>query len=144
MPLNPENLAKANTESAHQIALFCWASQNLKAFPELRWLHHIPNGGSRGDSDFSRAIVGGRLKAEGVKKGVADVFLPVRRGAWGGLYIEMKRPAERPKKQDSRGGLSDEQIEFAAFVRQQALGWCVCYTWCEARDVIMQYLQQNG
>ena len=52
----------------------------------LRWLHAIPNGGARD------ARVGAMLKAEGVKRGVSDLFLPFAARGRHGLYIEMKRP----------------------------------------------------
>lgn len=141
--ITPSQLAKSGSESAHQTALFAWAALNVKRWPELRWLHHIPNGGSRGDSSQSRAIRGGQLKAQGVRQGVADLSLPVRRGAWSGLYIEMKRPCEKPKRESSKGGVSDEQAEFGAFVMSQGFGWCVCYSWEEAAKIIEAYLTHS-
>ena len=138
--MNPEQLAKSGSEAAHQTALFAWAALQLQRWPELRWLHHIPNGGSRGDSAQSRAIRGGQLKAQGVRTGVADLCLPVRRGEFSGLYIEMKKPAEKPVKATSKGGVSDEQAEFGAFVKAQGFSWCVCYSWEEAAEVLQQYL----
>ena len=110
------------------------------AIPELKWLHHIPNGGGRGDSAKSAMIRGGQLKAEGVKAGVADLFLPVRRGQWPGLYIEMKKPAVKAKKEGILGGVSDEQKQFGDFVMAQGYGWMVCYSWREAAQAIEQYL----
>lgn len=112
--------------------------------PELRWLHHIPNGGSRGDDEKSRRIRGAQMKAQGVKQGVADVCLPVRRGGWSGLYIEMKKPAEKPKREGSKGGVSDDQAEFGAFVQSQGFGWIVCYSWEDAAAVIEQYMEQGA
>jgi hypothetical protein len=138
--LDPTKIASSGTEAAHQTALFTWASYQQTRIPELKWLHHIPNGGSRGDNAQTRAITGGQMKAQGVKRGVADVFLPVRRGQWPGLYIEMKKPAEKPKRNGGKGGCSDEQIEFGEFVREQGFGWMVCYSWEEARDAILAYL----
>ena len=137
--MTPESLARSDTEAAHQTALFCWAAMNLRLYPELKWMHHIPNGGSRGDSVKSRMIQGAQLKQQGVKAGVADIFFPVKRGEYSGLYIEMKKPAERPKR-TGRGGVSDEQQEFGDFVKSQGFGWCVCYDWQEASEVIKQYL----
>ena len=167
--MTPSQLAKSDTESAHQIALFAWASiamnygfdianrvssegavafksDNIEgsvrepAIPELKWMHHIPNGGSRGNDLRSQQIRGAKLKAEGVRSGVSDIFLPVKRGQCSGLYIEMKKPSLKPKRLTSKGGCSDEQIEFGAFAQQQGFGFVVCYTWIEARDVIIAYL----
>ena len=138
--MNPEQLAKNGSEAGHQTALFCWAALNLKRWPELRWLHHIPNGGARGDGR-SAMIRGGQLKAQGVKSGVSDVSLPVKRGMWSGLYIELKKPDQRPKRDGSAGGVSDDQREFGLFVQSQGFGFAVCYGWDDAAKVIEQYLE---
>lgn len=138
--MTPEQIAKPDTEAAHQSALFAWVALNLKDWPDLWGLHHIPNGGSRGDSAKSRMVQGAKLKAQGVKTGVADLCLPVARGSWHGLYIEMKEPGKRPKKATSKGGLSDDQIEFRDFVLNQGYGFAVCYTWIEAKEVLINYL----
>ena len=142
--MTPETLAKSGSEAAHQTALFAWAALQVKRWPELRWLHHIPNGGSRGDDAKSRAIRGSQMKAQGVRTGVADVCLPVRRGGWSGLYIEMKKPSEKPVKATSKGGVSDDQAEFGAFVQSQGFGWIVCYSWEDAAAVIEQYMEQGA
>jgi len=141
--ITPEQLAKSGSEAAHQTALFAWCALNAKRWPELRWLHHIPNGGSRGDSSQSRAIRGGQLKAQGVRVGVSDISLPVKRGAWSGLYIEMKAPSEKPKRPGSKGGVSDEQAEFGSFVQSQGFGFVVCYSWEEAAQIIEKYLTHS-
>lgn len=54
----------------------------------LRWLHAVPNGGKRDSS------VAASLKAEGVKPGVADIFWPLPKSKWHGLYIEFKAPGK--------------------------------------------------
>lgn len=174
--MTPDQLAKSGSEHAHQVALFAYcAVARLHGFevadmwchgaplseitnsivicvpvPELEWLHAIPNGGSRGDDAKTRAIRGGALKAEGVRSGVADVFLPVpafdhnaefnNQIVYCGLYIEMKKPTEKPKKEGSKGGLSDEQIAFRDYARNNHYGWIVCYSWREAVDAIKSYL----
>jgi len=131
--MTPDQLAKSGTESGHQRAVFCWAALQLARYPELRWLHHIPNGGSRGDDAKSRAIRGGQLKAEGVKNGVADLCLPVKRGEYSGLYIEMKKPGKIKN-------VSAEQSEFGEFVKSQGFGWIVCDNWESAVQVLQEYL----
>lgn len=132
--MTPEQLAKSGTESGHQRAVFCWAALHLKQWPELKWLHHIPNGGSRGDDAKSRAIRGGALKAEGVRNGVSDIMLPVKRGEFSGLYIEMKKPGKLKTE-------SDEQKEFGAFVKEQGFGYICVDNWEWAVKVIEEYLQ---
>lgn len=138
--MKPEQLAKTGSESGEQKALFCWAALNINKYPELKWLHHIPNGGMRGNDERTRMIVGNSLKAEGVKNGVSDISLPVRRGNFSGLYIEMKKPDLKPKTEKSKGGLSDEQIEFGKFVIEQGFCFKVCYGWEDAQAILVWYL----
>lgn len=73
------------TESAEQQCLFRWAAYNRGRWPEMELMYHIPNGGTRSKSEA------GRFRAEGVKAGVPDICLPVARGGYHGMYIEMKR-----------------------------------------------------
>lgn len=134
MIITPESLA-GESEESQQKALFCWAALNLNKYPELKWFHHIPNGGFRAKREAVN------LKAAGVKAGVLDLNLPVKRGPWGGLYIEMKRLKFKNVK---RGGLSEEQKEFIEFARSQGYGVMVCYSWEEARDCLISYLEWRG
>ena len=123
--MTPEELARPGTEHAHQVALFCWMSRHLEAFPELKWVYAIPNGGER------NAAVAGRLRAEGVKSGVSDICLPFSRQGYHGFYIEMKKPG---------GKESNNQKEFGAFVTEQGYLYKCCTNWEEARDAIRWYV----
>lgn len=161
--MNPEQLAKSGTEHAEQMALFCWANKALtigfdaandirsysdpklydnwpynKPIECLKWLHAIPNAGARGNK-----VAAAQLKAEGVKAGVADIFLPV--GRWhgeanpsktyyAGLYIELKRAKGVPSD------VSDEQIEFAKFVTSQGFAWCPAFGYKEATHLLEAFL----
>lgn len=69
------------SEHQEQCMLFAWAAYR----PVLALLHAIPNGGKR---DIRTDAM---LKAEGVKPGVPDIFLPIARGPYHGMYIELKR-----------------------------------------------------
>lgn len=130
--ITPQQLSANGSEDSNQKALFCWANLNLIKYPQLKWLHHIPNGGSR------HIIEAGKLKAMGVKRGVADIFLPVRQvGSSGsifkcGLYIELKKVG---------GKLSTEQLNFATDVMRNGYVWKLCYGWEDARDRIIEYLE---
>ena len=140
--MSPEQLAKSGTESAHQIALFAWAALSVGTMPELKWLFHVPNGGSRGDTGKSRAIAGGRLKAEGVRKGVPDICLLAARKGYHGICIEMKRPSEKPKTDRSKGGLSSEQIDWLNNLSSEGYACYVCYSWTEAAEALKEYLKK--
>jgi hypothetical protein len=128
MPPTPEDLAKAGTEAAHQTALFCWAAlpDQRSKFPELEMMFHIPNGGSR------NKIEAGHLKAEGVKPGVPDIFLPIPRGTYHGFWIEMK-----VKKNQQ----SDEQKIWEHNLAAKGYAIAVARSWIEARDFLIYYLE---
>lgn len=107
-----KNKMPVPTEAQEQMTLFSWAAMQSGKYPELNLLYHVPNGGSRHKAEA------GRLRAEGVKAGVPDLCLPVARGQYHGLYIELKR---------QRGGrTSDHQSEwlgrsFGAGLQSRAL-----------------------
>lgn len=165
--MTPDQLAKSGSEHAHQVALFAWVAIatihgfkcadnwalnnvivthfGIEPLPMLKWMHAIPNGGTRGDDAKTRAIRGGALKAEGVRQGVGDTFLPYpiftpQGEAYAGLYIEMKKPSLKPKSATAKGGLSDEQIEFSDYVTSVGYIYRVCYTWREAANVVKWYI----
>lgn len=129
--LSPEEIAKSGTEHAHQAALFCWANIKTPVCPELQMMFAIPNGEARGDTARTCAIRGAKLKAEGVKSGVPDIFLPVARHDMHGLFIEMKKPGGKPSK---------EQKTFGKRVQNEKYGFCICDSWEKARDVLIMYL----
>lgn len=130
MALTPDQLvAKSKTEHSIQTAFFAWLS--LVKMPDTAWIHAIPNGGER------NAIVAGRMKAEGARTGVWDVFVPYGRGGYSGMYIEFKRPEHRNHK---NGGLSEKQVEFGATVHEQNFRMKVAYTWREAAQALCHYL----
>lgn len=97
----------------------------------LRWIHAIPNGGSRGETKEIAVLNGAVMKQEGVKRGVHDVFLPFPNQGFSGLYIEMKV---------GKNKLSDEQKEFKTFIEQNKYGSAVCYSWIEAVNAVCNYL----
>lgn len=175
--MTPDQLAKSGTEHAHQVALFSytavahlhgfevadsWAAGDKTALwcssyhqigkpalPCLKWFHAIPNGGSRGDTAKSRAKRGGEMKAEGVRSGVADCFLPCSNvlfrnhwdsDQWFGLYIELKKPSVKPKSATAKGGMSDEQIEFREYCLEVGYQYKTCYSWHEAVNELKAYL----
>ena len=133
MVMTPEQIAKPGTEHAHQSALFCWInSEGCRVWPSLQWAHAIPNGGDRNPA------VAGRLKAEGVKAGVFDIFVPVARGRWHGLYVEMKKPG---RERETDKGISDAQRRFGLAMHEQGYYTTVNYSWLTARVVICSYMQ---
>lgn len=129
--MTPETLGKPQTEHAQQVAFFAWCAQQAKTDPRLKWVHAIPNGGER------NKITASRMKAEGVRSGVADVFIPIPCGQYHGLYIEFKKPGIENHRD---GGLKKDQIEFRDFVLSQNFGHFVAYTYLQAIEVTLNYL----
>ena len=114
-------------ESEEQRALFQWAALAAAKWPELRSMYHVPNEGLRS----GRA--GARLKLEGMRAGVPDVCLPVPRGGYGALYIELKRT--------KGGSLSENQRTWIESLKMLGNKAVVCYGWEQARDEIERYLK---
>ena len=122
-------------ESDEQIALFEWARLNEAKYPELKLMFAIANGGKRNVREAAR------LKKEGVKPGVLDIFLSVSKFLDNGdeykstyhhgLYIEMK---------SAKGKLSENQEWWVEQLRNQGYRVEVCRSWIEAKDVILDYL----
>ena len=125
-------------EQEHQIQVACVRWFNLQ-WPEYRGLlFAIPNGGAR-----SKATAG-KLKAEGVVPGVADLILlkpHFRQGVYFsgmipldayGLCIEMKTP---------KGRQSPEQKAWQAKVEEMGYKYAVCHSLDEFMNTINNYLQ---
>jgi hypothetical protein len=115
------------TENQEQAALFEWARLSEKRHPELKLLHHIPNGGARDGR------TGAVLKRTGVKPGVPDICLPVPLNGFGALYIELKRRAG--------GCVSVNQKTWLNALKTVGNRAVVCRGWEEARDEILNYLE---
>ncbi len=123
-----QKLTKGGSEHGQQMAVFQWAAFNRAKYPVLRWLYAIPNGGGRSASQ------GAMLKAEGVKSGVSDICLPVARGGYHGLYIEMKKEHGIPSD------VSAAQKEFIEFVLEQGYHAEVAFGWEKAVAILEAYL----
>jgi hypothetical protein len=135
------------SEHDEQVYLFEWAQITRRRRPELEWLHAVPNGGMR-----SKAVAG-KLRAEGVKAGVVDLFLDVARDGelrrhevgvtmwvrpkFHGLRIEMKAQGRASEKD---GGCSQEQVKWIRHYLAEGYAVAVCYGWRDAADVIERYL----
>lgn len=118
-------------EHSEQVNLIKWwamAHNRFGVAEEL--LFAIPNGGER------NVIVASRLKAEGVRAGVPDLFLAVKRGNHGGLFIEMKKP--------KGGRVSDNQKTMLQTLSDYGYVTSVCKGWLEAKARIEQYLRENN
>lgn len=117
---------KNRSESTEQITLIQWCDLNKCVCPELGLIFHIPNGGKRSKTEAKR------LKAEGVKAGVPDLFLPVARGKFHGLFIEMKYGNNKA---------TAKQREWIIELNEQGYYATVCYGFEEAKATIESYIK---
>lgn len=124
--ITPEQLAKSGKEHGEQSALFCWAADYSLIYPRIKFMFAIPNGGLRDP------ITAGRLRAEGVKRGVPDILLPVTNRSYAGLFIEMKR---------RKGGETSEfQDNYHEYLKSASYKVVTAHTWEKARDEILSYI----
>ena len=117
------------TESEEQQALFEWAQRLCFRYPELALLYHIPNEGKRSKS------TGRKMKKEGMKSGIPDIHLPVAKGKYHSLYIELKR-----RKGSSTSQAQKTWLQLLGKYGNKAVR---CYGWEEAAKVIENYLEEK-
>lgn len=113
------------SEHVEQTLTIRWARLNAGKYPEISLLHSSLNAGKR------RPAQAARLKAAGMLAGIPDLFLPVARGGFHGLFIEMK----------SKGGTVtpiQKKIHEALIDRDYRV--VVCYSFEQAKSEIIMYL----
>ena len=113
-------------EDAEQTALIEWCEFMSGKHPELSLIYHVPNEGKR---SIAYAV---RMKKMGLKSGVPDLCLPVARGKWHGMYIEMKADGGKP---------TVEQLGWQCKLTTQGYLCIVAWSFEYARDAILAYLE---
>ena len=126
----------AKSEHSEQAAVIDWCRRMSVQYPELDLIFAIPNGGaltSRIDRRGRRySPQAAKLKAEGLRAGVPDLFLPVPIRYWHGLFIEMKLPGRVASR---------EQENFITAMRHRGYDAVVCYSADDAIARIKDYLR---
>lgn len=120
-----ENL-KQSSEANEQRRLMEIVGYYTHRYPELSLLYHVPNEGKRSK------ITGSILKQQGLKAGVPDLCLPVARGAYHGLYVELKY---------GKNKLSDNQKQWLASLSCQGYFTAACWGGDQAFQTILNYLE---
>ncbi len=117
-------------EHSEQVSLMQWWALQCRRFGiHEPLLFAIPNGGQR------NIITAKRMKDEGVRSGIPDLFLAVPRGNFHGLFIEMKKP---------RGGVvSDNQKVCMEMLSTNGYCVTVCHGFIEAKTAITAYLDSR-
>lgn len=118
------------SEEQEQMAVIEWRDLMVNQFPELRLLIHIGNG------EWRHPATAAKLKRMGVKAGVSDLFLPVARGGWHGLWVEMKRKKGGTLSLAQKDWIEDMTEQHYMAVRADGAE--------EACDVIYRYLTEEA
>lgn len=109
------------SEAQEQEAVVDWCA--WKSVPVFA----IPNGGKRNKREAANLV------RQGVKSGVPDLMVPVARGGYHGLFVEMKY---------GRNKTTDKQDEWLALLSEQGYKAVVCNGAQQAIRVISQYLMR--
>lgn len=120
---------RAEPEFAMQSALFSWARLAANVYPGLDLLSCSLNGVKL------TAAQAGKAKAAGMLKGEFDIKLPVARGGYHGLIIEMKVGHNQP---------TPEQIWYGKRMVEEGWKALVCWDWEAAKEEIISYLSSGS
>lgn len=119
------------SEYLEQVKLFAWARahRTLEVYPDLCLLEGSMNG-----VPLSK-LLAAKAKAAGMLKGAHDIRLPVRRGSFVGLSIELKVGNNKP---------TPEQLWYGEQLEKQ--GWRVCYCWGfeQTQKQLIDYLEMRA
>lgn len=115
------------TEADEQMSVFEWAEWNKAKYPELALMFHIPN---ESNVPVQYRV---KLKKMGLKSGVPDICLPVARGGYHALYIEMKRT--------KRSAISEQQKWTIAKLNAVGNIAIICKGAEQAIENIIEYLK---
>lgn len=111
-------------ETTHQKALIRWFDVNYPGLSPL--LFSIPNGANfSGASPAKRFGQINKLKAEGMRSGVPDLFLAFPFNGFAGLFIEMKDEGK------TLCSLSKEQAYYLDALNE--VGFCT--VWCSGFEI---------
>ena len=122
-------------EADDQAALFRWAEAFKDDHPGLEMLNGSLNGVRL---TISQAV---KAKAAGMKKGFPDINLPVPRGGYHGLYIELKiKPYRNHKGKMVYPVTSKEQEWWLFYLNQNGYRAVICKGFDAAVAEILGYL----
>jgi len=114
------------TEHDLQVMCVTWFRVAYPKYSKI--LFAIPNGGFRGKA------TAGKLKAEGVVSGVADLILLYPANQYHGLCIEMK---------NEKGMQSARQKEWAKAVRENGYAYVVIRSFDAFQELVNRYIDQR-
>ena len=113
-------------EAIEQAKVIAWARASERNYPYLQLLHCSLNGVKMTKAQAGRAI------AQGMLSGVPDLFLPVPKNGYHGLFIEMKYGSNK---------VTENQEKFLQNAANAGYAVSVCYSANEAIKRIEDYYQ---
>lgn len=117
--------SKKSKESKEQEHLIKWCNIAKCKYPHLDRIYSIPNG-----AWVNNKWEALKLKKEGLKAGVPDLFLPVPRHGYHGLYIELKHGKNKAQP---------NQKEWISFLNSMGYKAVVAWEFEGAKEVIENY-----
>ena len=124
--IKPRTKRNAQPEAIEQAKVIAWARANERNYPYLWMLHSSLNGVKMTKAQAGRAI------AQGMLSGVPDLFLPVPKNGYHGLFIEMKYGSNK---------VTENQEKFLQNAANVGYAVSVCYSANEAIKRIEDYYQ---
>lgn len=107
------------SEHMEQVRFVSWFKKNYEDKGYL--IYAVPNGGHRSKSEA------GKLKAEGVRRGVSDMHIPALK-----LWIELKR--------DDKEKPTDEQVAWGEHVKSLGDSFFVAYGFLDAMNKTKKFI----
>jgi len=126
--IKPSRTKKRNAqpEAIEQERVIKWARDNENNYPFLWLLHSSLNGVKLSKNQA------GRAKTQGMLSGVPDLFLPVPKKGFHGLFIEMK---------SQQGRVSVSQSRFLSVTNELGYQSIVCYSSEDAIEKIKEEIK---
>ena len=124
--IKPRTKRNVQPEAIEQAKVIAWARANENNYPYLWMLHSSLNGVKMTKAQAGRAI------AQGMLSGVPDLFLPVPKNGYHGLFIEMKYGSNK---------VTENQEKFLQNAANVGYAVSVCYSANEAIKRIEDYYQ---
>ena len=126
MPAKPKAPKQRPAASEHALQSACYLWTQTAAAPiAARDIYAIPNGGKR------HVLTAVKLKREGVRSGIPDMFLPAACGHYHGLYIELKN--------GTTNTTSENQNYWMERLMANGYACCVARSFDEFKAIVTKY-----
>jgi hypothetical protein len=119
------------SEHQEQCLVIDWCHAHLDLDPRLELIFAIPNGLWAKNKGVAL-----KAKAEGLKKGVPDLLLPIASKGWHGLFVEMKKL--------TGSSTSTAQKQWHTDLREQGYAVELCKGHEQAIAAIVAYLELSA